>query len=293
MIRSLDADDSQAWERLYRGYADFYRVVTSDDKLATLFGWLMDPAHPCRGLVAEEDDGTIIGLAHYRAMPSPLRGEDVGFLDDLFVDPGARGSGLVPRGFRTVSEGIVTFVDEQIAKPGIGHGREPYLPRLVSFFLFIFIGNITEVIPFFQMPANARMAGPLVLALVAWGMFISVGVRHNGPGYFKEVLFPPGVPKALYLLVTPIEFLSTFLVRPFSHAVRLFANMLAGHILLITFGVLCISVWSASALVLIQIGTFPGLVAFTAFEVGVSLIQAFVFTILAAVYIGGALHPAH
>jgi F-type H+-transporting ATPase subunit a len=69
--------------------------------------------------------------------------------------------------------------------------------------------------------------------------------------------------------------------------------MLAGHILLITFGVLCISVWSASALVLIQIGTFPGLVAFTAFEVGVSLIQAFVFTILAAVYIGGALHPAH
>ncbi|NDH23662.1 MAG: ATP synthase F0 subunit C [Actinobacteria bacterium] len=152
---------------------------------------------------------------------------------------GARGSGLVPRGFRTVSEGIVTFVDEQIAKPGIGHGREPYLPLLVSFFLFIFIGNITEVIPFFQMPANARMAGPLVLALVAWGMFISVGVRHNGPGYFKEVLFPPGVPKALYLLVTPIEFLSTFLVRPFSHAVRLFANMLAGHILLITFGVLC------------------------------------------------------
>ena len=192
-----------------------------------------------------------------------------------------------------MSEGIVTFVDEQIAKPGIGAGREPYMPLLVSFFLFIFIGNITEVIPFFQMPANARMAGPLVLALVAWGMFISVGVRHNGPGYFKEVLFPPGVPKALYLLVTPIEFLSTFLVRPFSHAVRLFANMLAGHILLITFGVLCISVWSASALVLLLIGSFPGLVAFTAFEVGVSLLQAFVFTILAAVYIDGALHPAH
>ena len=118
---------------------------------------------------------------------------------------GARGSGLVPRGFRTVSEGIVTFVDEQIAKPGIGHGREPYLPLLVSFFLFIFIGNITEVIPFFQMPANARMAGPLVLALVAWGMFISVGVRHNGPGYFKEVLFPPGVPKALYLLGAALQ----------------------------------------------------------------------------------------
>ena len=206
---------------------------------------------------------------------------------------GARGDGLVPRGFRTVSEGIVNFVDDQIAKPGIGHGREPYIPLLVSFFLFIFIGNITEVIPFFQMPANARMGGPLVVALIAMGMFISVGVRHHGAGYFKEVLFPPGVPKALYILVTLIEVLSTFIIRPFSHAVRLFANMLAGHILLVTFGWLCISVWGLSALVVVEPFTFVGLVGLTAFEIGVSLIQAFVFTILAAVYIGGALHPAH
>jgi len=204
-----------------------------------------------------------------------------------------RGDGLVPRGARTVAEGIVTFVEEQIAKPGIGKGHEPYMPLLISFFLFVFIGNITEVIPFFQMPANARMAGPVVIALTAWAMFIAVGVRHNGLKYFTMVLFPPGVPKALYLLVTPIEFLSNFLVRPFSHAVRLFANMLAGHILLVTFTVLCISVFSASLLFLVQIGTFSGLVLFTAFEVGVSLIQAFVFSILAAVYIGGALHPAH
>lgn len=206
---------------------------------------------------------------------------------------GARGDGLVPRGARTVSEGIVTFVDEQIAKPGIGAGREPYMPLLVSFFLFIFIGNITEVIPFFQMPAMARMAGPLVLALIAYGMWICVGFKHNGPGYLKEVLFPPGVPKALYLLVTPIEFLSNFLVRPFSHAVRLFANMLAGHILLITFSVLCIATAGGVLIYLPLVGSFAGLVAFTAFEIGVSLIQAFVFTILAAVFIGGALHPAH
>ena len=206
---------------------------------------------------------------------------------------GTRGDGLVPRGARAVSEGVVSFIDTQIIQAAIGHDGRKYLPLLTSFFLFVFFGNITEVIPFFQMPANARMAGPLVLALVAWAMFISVGLRHHGLGYLKEVAFPPGVPKALYLLVTPIEILSTFFVRPFSHAVRLFANMLAGHILLVTFSVLCISVWAASPLVLVEIGTFPGLVAFTAFEVGVSLIQAFVFTILAAVYIGGALHPAH
>ncbi len=204
-----------------------------------------------------------------------------------------RGDGLVPRGNRTVAEGVVTFVDKQIIQAAIGPDGRRYMPLLVSLFLFVFFGNITEVIPFFQMPANARMAGPLVIALVVYSTWISVGIKHNGLGYIKEVLVPPGVPKALYLLVTPIEFLSNFLIRPFSHAVRLFANMLAGHILLVTFSVLCISVWGASALVLIEIGTFPGLLAFTAFEIGVSLIQAFVFTILTAVYIGMALHPAH
>lgn len=204
-----------------------------------------------------------------------------------------RGDGLVPRGFRTVAEGIVEFVDTQIVQAAIGPDGRRYMPLLTSLFLFIFIGNITEVIPFFQMPGNARMAGPLVLALIVYFTWIAVGIKHNGIGYIKELLVPPGVPKALYLLVTPIEFLSNFLIRPFSHAVRLFANMLAGHILLVTFSVLCISVFSASALILVELGTFPGLLAFTAFEVGVSLIQAFVFTILTAVYIGSALHPAH
>ncbi|MEQ8840562.1 MAG: F0F1 ATP synthase subunit A [Acidimicrobiales bacterium] len=204
-----------------------------------------------------------------------------------------RGDALVPRGFRTAAEGIVEFIDSQIIQAAIGPDGRRYMPLLTSLFLFIFIGNITEVVPFFQMPGNARMAGPLVLALIVYVMWISVGIKHNGLGYIKDVLVPPGVPKPLYLLVTPIEFLSNFLIRPFSHAVRLFANMLAGHILLVTFTVLCISVFSASALILVQLGTFPGLLAFTAFEVGVSLIQAFVFTILTAVYIGMALHPAH
>ena len=92
-IRPLAPGDRPEWERLYRGYADFYRVETSADKLATLFAWLMDPAHPCNDLVAVAGDGGLAGLAHYRAMPSPLRGAEVGFLDDLFVDPYRRGDG--------------------------------------------------------------------------------------------------------------------------------------------------------------------------------------------------------
>lgn len=216
----------------------------------------------------------------------------------LFFVAGRRSS-LVPRGAQIVAEGSLRFIENQVARPGIGHGYEPYVPLLLSFFMFIAIGNLFEVIPFFQMPLNARMGAPLFLALTAWVMFLSVGIKHHGASYFKEVAFPPGVPKALYILVTPIEILSTFFVRPFSHALRLFANMLAGHILLVTFGVLCISLWTTGTFLggaplwIIEGLTFPGLVMFTAFEVGVSFIQAFVFSILAAVYIGSSLHPAH
>jgi F-type H+-transporting ATPase subunit a len=164
---------------------------------------------------------------------------------------------------------------------------------LVAMFFYIWIGNLFEIIPTAHMPANARMANPLVLALVAWAMFIGVGVKHHKLKYFKEVLFPPGVPKALYLLVTPIELLSTFIIRPFSLAVRLFANMLAGHILLVTFSVLCITLWGFQILNIVNLVAFPMLVAFTGFEFMVAFLQAFIFSLLTAVYIGGALHPAH
>jgi F-type H+-transporting ATPase subunit a len=132
-----------------------------------------------------------------------------------------------------------------------------------------------------------------VFALIVYFTWIFIGLRHNGPGFIKSLLFPPGVPKALYLLVTPIEFLSTFFIRPFSHAVRLFANMLAGHILLVTFSVLCIALWVASPLIIVEAVSFPMLVLLTGFEIGVSFLQAFVFTILTGVYIGGSLHPHH
>jgi F-type H+-transporting ATPase subunit a len=200
---------------------------------------------------------------------------------------------LVPSGTRTIAESMISFVDKQIIMPTIGPDGLVYLPFLLTLFLFIAISNLFEVIPFFQMPANARMAGPLVFALVVYFTWIYIGLKHNGPGFIKGLLFPPGVPKALYLLVTPIEFLSTFFIRPFSHAVRLFANMLAGHILLVTFSVLCIALWVASPLIVVNAAAFPMLVALTGFEVGVSLLQAFVFTILTGVYIGGSLHPHH
>ncbi len=198
---------------------------------------------------------------------------------------------LVPRGLQNVVEGTVDFVERQVILSAIGPEGMKYLPLLLSIFLFVFFGNIFEVIPTFQMPANARMANPVVLALVAWVTFIGVGIKAQGlGGFLKSSLFPSGVPVFLYILVTPIEFISTFLLRPFGLAVRLFANMLAGHILLVTFGVLCIALWQKSILAIILPFSFVTLVGLTGFEVMVSLIQAFVFSLLTAVYINLSLH---
>ncbi len=200
----------------------------------------------------------------------------------------------MPKGAQNLAESSVGFIQEGVIMQAIGPDGLRYLPYLASLFFFILIGNLFEIIPFFHMPANARMANPLILALITWVFFIAVGVKHQGPlKYLKSSLFPPGVPWPLYFLVVPIEFLSTFIIRPFSLAVRLFANMLAGHILLVTFSVLCIALFTASLLVIVLPFSFFMLVALTGFELMVAFLQAYIFTILAAVYIGGALHPDH
>lgn len=92
LIRPPVANDRPEWERLYAGYAAFYKVTQTPEMRATVWGWLHDPAHQTRGFVAE-DQGRLIGLAHFRPFARPLSASTGGFLDDLFVDPAARGSG--------------------------------------------------------------------------------------------------------------------------------------------------------------------------------------------------------
>ena len=201
---------------------------------------------------------------------------------------------LVPTGIQNVAEASVDFVREGIIMQTMGPAGLSWLPFLLTLFWFILLSNITEVIPVLQMPGNARMAMPAVLAILVWILFNFVGVKNQGlGGYLKSSLFPPGVPPALYILVTPIEFISTFLVRPFSLAVRLFANMLAGHILLVTFAVLTAALLAPAWYAIFLPLPFLMLVFLMAFEVLVSVLQAYIFTILAAVYIGGAMHPEH
>ncbi len=204
----------------------------------------------------------------------------------------SRRQSLVPTGVRNVAESIVDFVREGIVLQTMGPEGLAWTPFLLTLFSFIAVCNVWEIVPGIQMPVNARIALPAFLAIVVWVLFNFIGIKSQGlGGYFRSMLFPPGVPKALYLLVTPIELVSTLLVRPLSLAVRLFANMLAGHLLLISFAVIATALFESTVVG----AAVPGalLIALTGFELLVVVLQAFIFTILTAVYIGGAMHPEH
>ncbi len=209
----------------------------------------------------------------------------------MYFVAGRKGQ-LVPTGVQNFAETVVEFVQDGIILQTMGPEGLYFTPFLLTLFSFIFVTNIWGIIPVAQMPVNARMAIPAFLAILVWVIFNFVGIKKQGFfGYFKSMLFPPGVPKALYILVTPIELVSTLIVRPLSLAVRLFANMLAGHLLLVSFAVIATALFKAT-----YVGAvLPGglLIALTGFEVLVAVLQAFIFTILAAVYIGGAMHPEH
>ena len=209
----------------------------------------------------------------------------------LFWAAGRRRA-LVPTGAQTVVEASIEFVENSIVMQTIGPDGRRFMPFLTTIFFFVLFSNIFEVVPFIQFPANSRMAIPLLLALVVWGVYHVVGIRAQGFfQYFKSALFPPGVPTFLYVLVVPIELLQIILIRPLSLAIRLWANMVAGHLLLVTFAVLSAALWGT--LYVPAVLPFAMLILLTAFEIFVSALQAFIFTILTAVYIGGSLHPEH
>jgi F-type H+-transporting ATPase subunit a len=201
---------------------------------------------------------------------------------------------LVPRGAQNLAESVVDFIEDGVIMQTIGPKGIKYAPLFLALFLYIFFNNIFEIIPGVQMPGTARIALPMVLAVLTWLVYNGAGIVEHGPlGYLRAALMPSGVPKALYLIIIPIEFVSTFLVRPFSLMVRLFANLLAGHILLVTFTVLSAGLWSTNWTVVFLPLPVLGVVFFVAFEVLVSILQAYVFTLLAGVYIGSAISHDH
>lgn len=203
---------------------------------------------------------------------------------------------FVPRGIQNAGEVVVSFVRISIAEEALGNKAKAYLPFLTTLFVMLFAFNVTGFIPPFQIAGTSIIAVPLLLAMLTWLVFNVSGIKHHGFGhYMKNNLFPQGVPAPIYLLVTPIEFVSTFLLRPMTLTVRLLASMVAGHLLLVLF-------FSATSFLLFDSDAILkpfGLVAFAAgfgftlFEVLVAFLQAYIFTLLTAVYIEGALAEAH
>jgi len=210
---------------------------------------------------------------------------------------GGRRQALVPTGIQNVAEAGYEAIEENISLAAMGEEGRSWTPFFATLFFWIFFINIWSVIPGVQFPATSRLAIPVFLALVSWFTFIVTGFVKQGPKYFFNNINPAGVPFALKFLVVPIEFFSKYLVRPFSLAVRLFANMTAGHVHLAIFAImtneLLIERNSGFYQVVFAPLPFAGLVAFTAFELLVAVLQAYIFTILTAVYVNESCHAEH
>lgn len=203
---------------------------------------------------------------------------------------------FVPGRFQMFGEMSLNFVRKSIAHEQLGEkDGDRFLPLLTTIFFIVLGMNITGIIPGLNIAGTSVIGLPLILALAAYVTFIYAGVRKHGLRFFKNALFPAGVPAPFYILVTPIEFLSTFILRPVTLALRLMMNMIAGHLLL----VLCFSATqyfffnSEGIFKTFGVGTFTFGFVFTLFEMLVAFLQAYVFTLLTTVYIQLSLADEH
>jgi len=204
----------------------------------------------------------------------------------LLVWLAGRRTSLVPSRFQNMMEAILEFVREGMVLDIMGKEGLPYFPLIATLFIFILVTNLVGLIP------GSYAATSLTGTTAAWAAIVFltyhlVGVRKHGVLGYLRSFAPAGVPIPLLIIMLPIELIS-HLSRPFSLAVRLFANMLAGHLVLIVFTVMAMSAaWYVKWL------PFAGVVIFYLFEIFVAFIQAYIFAILTAIYIDGAVHVEH
>lgn len=203
---------------------------------------------------------------------------------------GLRNPTVVPGKFQAALEAVVDL-NRTIAMEMIGPKGLRFVPVLTTFMVAIFALNLAKITPFMMLPPTGRVAWPLFFALIAWAIYIGVGIKEQGFGhYFGGIAFPSGVPKGLYIILTPIELVSTLILRPFTLGVRLFANMAAGHILVV---ITMVVPWVF--LPSFPVGWMLGVVGVAlgplvfAFELFIIALQAYIFTMLTAVYIASSM----
>lgn len=200
---------------------------------------------------------------------------------------------LVPTGLQNVAELMLDFVRIHIAEEILGkkEGRR-FLPVLATIFFLVISMNIAAIIPGLNISPNARIGMPLVLALFAYVAFIYAGSKKMGFFKFvKSAVVIPNLPPVLHLIVVPIEIFSNFVLRPVTLTIRLMANMLAGHmVLVLLFGATNFFFWQLNGWTALSGLTLVAAVAFTLFELLVIFLQAYIFALLSAVYIELSLH---
>ncbi|MDR1633766.1 MAG: F0F1 ATP synthase subunit A [Bifidobacteriaceae bacterium] len=203
---------------------------------------------------------------------------------------GARKTRLVPTRGQSTFELAMGFVHKQICEATMSPAlARRYLPFIATIFFGVLALNITGVLPFLNVSSNSLVAVPMILAVCAWIAFVARGIKVHGLGhYLADNLFPKGAPKWMYVLLTPIEFLSTFILRPVTLTVRLMANMIAGHFLLTAFFVMTSYLLIDGGGLLKGVGllTAAASFVFVCFEIFIAGLQAFIFAMLTSAYIG-------
>jgi len=197
-----------------------------------------------------------------------------------------RSADPVPRGWRNALEILILFIRNEVARPAIPHGADRYLGYLLTTFFFIVTCNLLGLIPGMA-TATGNISVTAGLAFVAFIVIQAGGIKQYGVMKHIGNLVPPGLPILLVPLMALLEFLTQF-VRPFALTIRLFANMMAGHVVILAF---------ISLIFILTPFVVPVSVFFALFvhflELLVAFLQAYIFTVLTANFIGMSVHPAH
>lgn len=214
----------------------------------------------------------------------------VGFFSLAFAKPK-----LVPGKMQSMGELSYLFIRDQISRETIGKAGDKYIAFLFSLFFFVFFLNFMGIFPGAQFAPTALFVYPVALSVMVWLTYMFIGIRKQGPiKFFTNMMFPPGVPVGVLVILGPIEFLSNVIIRPFTLAIRLMANMFAGHLLLTVFIVASIYLFSPSVIGIAG-SAASGIMALimTGFEFIIEALQAYIFTLLTASYIAGSLSHEH
>ncbi|MFT3862556.1 F0F1 ATP synthase subunit A [Micropruina sp.] len=207
----------------------------------------------------------------------------------------ARGHKAVPGKKQFVGEQLYNLVRNGIARDILGHDYQRFVPFLLALFSFILINNLFGQFFFFMLPTFSHIGFPYALALIVWITYNAVGIRKWGLfTYIRRMSLPEGVPWVMWPLLIPLEFLSNFVVRPVTLALRLFANLFAGHLLVIVFivgGTLLVQ--AGGGLAVAGVASWLLSSAIFALEIFVACLQAYIFTVLSAQYISSALAEEH